>query len=327
MLSSRAVVDVLLPFHNLNSLLIDAINSVLDSQAITLRIVLINDTCEELTLDDLAISRHSGHELIITPPGFKSGYGKSLDRAKAWLDSEYVGLMNSDDLVDPTKFNKQIQQLSAGNFDISITQMKRIDVRNRVSTSIFANSEPLEYSPFFLLLGSYGANATWTMRREIFCRLELDTKACLDWRLALANFSNLNIAYLPEPLYFYRRHSSQTTNSPLTGEQIQDVYIAWTQFALLNGVKLSTMSQFISLATPWGRFWKLDSQEILEGIYEVLRVTSGFPISSQIAIRRILERRMILSFMSMKGSMAARVRCSSLALRGMIPFLKDLIMR
>jgi hypothetical protein len=242
-------VDVLLPFHIDNLYLYECLSSLESSNGVSIRLLLIDD--RENQSSEIDLKGRVFKDLLYLKTAGGLGYGRSLELGSSYIESDHVALMNSDDIIHPDKFLKQISMLDKS--ELSITKMCRIDSRGRKIPSISGDIHSKNYDPLFLILGAYGANATWCMRREWWEKNAIfDSNECLDWRIALKSFGKSKISYTEEPLYFYRKHSLQvTSNRSISPEKMSIVYEFWSAFTENYGLPEVSYSVFNLIATPW----------------------------------------------------------------------------
>jgi glycosyltransferase involved in cell wall biosynthesis len=203
-------VDVLLPFHRNDSYLKKAFDSVCAQSGVRTRVILIDDRKDRSTR--LVLSLRPQDEIISTKDS--SGYGAALEIGSKVIESEFVALMNSDDVSLPTRFAKQLQYLN--NAEVSIARIGRITSKGRQTPSLTGAMTVKEYDVRFLLMGAYGANATWCSHRDWWRKnFFADSLPALDWRIALRSFPGSVIALVPSIEYLYRRHPQQVTQTSL----------------------------------------------------------------------------------------------------------------
>jgi glycosyltransferase involved in cell wall biosynthesis len=241
-------IDVILPFHRDDLHLRRAINSVIQSTNVNLRLILIDDRLNQDSKISLEITKGISVAFAHTKGG--QGYGAALKKGSEFIDSDFVALMNSDDLVHHERF--RIQQESIAGYDLNFTSLIRQNARGQYSKSITGELSYGEFDTSFLFLGAYGANASWFMTREWwFENSFFDDQAALDWRIALSSFQHSRVKYLHKPLYFYTRHKMQSTSRSTTPAQFDVIYEKWAEMhdATLGG--RPSRNIFDLIATPW----------------------------------------------------------------------------
>jgi hypothetical protein len=241
--------DILFPFHRVDKFLAEAIESVNLSNSVNFNLIAIDDRPNQDKDISYLFKSVKNSKILHTSGGL--GYGLSLKLGSEVVEAPYTALFNSDDLIDPLRFRKQLSALE--NSDLSITSLKRINEKGRKSISYSGSITSSRYDPLFLLFGSYGANASWCMHSEWWKKNAFfDSQECLDWRIAMTSFRATNISYLNEPLYFYRKHRSQiTANKKIDSSLMDPVYSKWEEFASSSNIKNSSRNIFDLLATPW----------------------------------------------------------------------------
>ena len=146
---------------------------------------------------------------IVRVNSFGANYESALRAGSNFLESEFVALMNDDDICAIDRFQIQISALRASKADISIGRMKKfgsVSYRPNYNSDFFNR-----YHHFFLLIGPFGANATWMMQRNWWLTRinSIDIKGEWDWGFALKYFPESKYHYTKSTIYFYRQHIDQ----------------------------------------------------------------------------------------------------------------------
>ncbi len=286
-----ADIDVILPFHKLDSYFELALDSLMMSQNVKLRLVLVDDTPAQNFDPTNLISRYSKIELVRTGGG--QGYGVALREGSKFIESEAVALFNSDDLVSPSRFLKQLRALDSA--DLSITSMQRISESGKKSSSLTGEVFSKEFDPIYLLFGSYGANATWAARQNWWKENSFfDSAECLDWRIGLQTFLHTKIHWNSEKLYFYRRHKGQVTSRKQLSDQSMDpVYDSWKAFGAHFGLQELSRSVFKMIATPWLHNEIFSSKDLTNATKELLELVSKKDLEIYTNVNCLIKRRYV----------------------------------
>lgn len=105
-------VSVLLPARNAESTLREAVESVLGQTYRDFELVLIDDGSTDGTLAIMeAFARRDSRVRVITHPNM--GMGASLNHAMANTDAEWVARMDADDVMMPTRLERQVAFVAA----------------------------------------------------------------------------------------------------------------------------------------------------------------------------------------------------------------------
>lgn len=146
---------------------------------------------------------------IIRVNSYGANYETALRAGSVHLKSEFVALMNDDDICAINRFKTQISALRKSKADISIGRMQKFgshSYRPNFNSDFFKR-----YHHLFLLIGPFGANATWMMKRDWWLsRINSSTiKGEWDWGFALKYFPEAKYHYTKSTIYFYRQHIDQ----------------------------------------------------------------------------------------------------------------------
>ena len=313
------MLDVLLPFHRNDEYLYQAVNCFNQSDFKDLNLILIDDRKDDSSeikhLDKLSTT----FNLIKTSGGV--GYGQALKLASNLITSQYVALMNSDDLFSPQRFSVQLETI--GNSDLSICKMKRINSDGQSSRSLIKDLSIRHFNPIYLLFGAYGANATWLSTSEWWRKhVFFDSYSALDWRIALKTFSSTKIEYIAEDLYSYRRHKQQVTGSQNSFMDEDLVYADWNKFSIMNFGSNFSLSLFRTVATPWQSPSTIDWDEVRTFIEAAKKANYSVEVKDQ--LMDLIARRLLLVMRNQRNLLGMPLNAGLLVLKDTFPFLMDL---
>lgn len=286
-------IDVLLPFHRNDDMLRESIASVLASTYRDIRIILIDDRPIP-EQNDKSFGIRSP-KIVLTNTSGQTGYGNALKVGSQMIQSDTVALMNSDDVMLSDRFASQLSELD--QTEICITRMQKISEFGRLIPSVAGDLLNSNFDSSLLILGSYGANATWCMRREWWDKNSFfDHDECLDWRIALRSFDKSQISFIGRPLYLYRKHKGQTTfDRTISHEAILPLFTDWNRFLQNQGLMQGSFEIFSMIATPWNAI-RSPRIEDLDAWLENLHVVVD-SLSSEIksSFSHILARRFLFA--------------------------------
>ena len=304
-------ISVLLPFHRVDEHLYSAVESCLRATGGRVEIVLI-DT-RNSNEPRLVFDNQTDHVLrILNAPN--ADYYSALKIGLDSTTSPYLALMNSDDLVASKRFETQLERLKCSGSDLCITEMRKFsrDI-GRSIPSILGTITFIDYSPELLLLGSYGANATWLFSREwavnndVFVNFGENS----DWKSALKIFPDTKIVWVNEELYYYRLHNLQTTKKIISDHRELECSLKELNEKLGLPV-LSELEHLIMSGVARPRILKgkqKTSQERMMVWCDALIARLCVTAEEKRKMLSIVERRMIIySIFSMKGSQLRKPR-------------------
>ena len=255
-------VDVILPFNKLDDYLLPAIKSVFASLGVQVRLILVDDRLDSSdSIPDLP-----GQNIVILRTA-KRGYGNAISVGLREVSSEFFALMNADDLVHPNRLNHQIRDLVKTNSELSVGRVIKFNNSGIVVSQKLGNLRSRTYSPEALLLGAYGANATWCAKTSVIQEWTFSVKPATDWITALNYFEHTQITYSSSAIYFYRQHSSQVTKSKsYFRNSFQDVYPSWADLCQRLNMPVLDEDTSVLVAAPWAVSVKPSNEKVTASI-------------------------------------------------------------
>ena len=255
-------VDILLPFHSFDTYLDVAIQSVLASEGVSVHLILIDDRPTDKS-DDIH-KRYPEATLLKT---YGIGYYSALNAGQLYLKSDYVGTMNSDDIISPNKLTKQIEKLDKTHSDLCVTHIRKFSGSRGLLSKLGANYSDT-FQPEYLLMGSYFADATWVATRDCWEKyISFGTEKMGDWALALKIFLKLRIIVEPTTHYWYRKHNMQvTSNIDFHKSAGSEIYPNWLFLSEMLGWPELNRNSFGLIASPLSLTDNLTSEDICKTI-------------------------------------------------------------
>jgi hypothetical protein len=289
------LVDVLLPFHRNDIFLKQAVESIMEQQKVSTRLVLIDDRKSN---DEVPKIRLRQQDILLKTLGGQ-GYGRALETGTQAIENPFVAIMNSDDLSLPTRLVSQVESLESS--DVSISGMQRISGEGHRTASITGFGLKSIFDARVLLLGPKGADATWCMHSNWWIKNAFfDDKPALDWRIALQAFPTSQVTLLNTVHYLYRRHVDQVTHKSQSQGVFAEISLSWHRLAKsysLPPVSNETASFF---SQPWILpKHPVNMQEVIEWAQAMLKSLSSQTLRSE--FERILERRFSLALIGKVG--------------------------
>ena len=298
--------DILLPIHRVDNYLRLALTSINNSKGISFRLIIIDDRSDKSEKLYPLVKDFDNLEIIKTAGN--RGYGFALEAGSASVESKAVALANSDDLIDEYKYLKQMTLLEKN--EIVLTNIRRINMAGKPSTSLTGSINCDEYTPSFLLLGSYGADASWCMTTAGWKKYSFfDDKDFLDWRIAMSSFGKSKIGFINEDLYFYRRHPMQISIKNRKVNSVDpSIFRDWEKFARILGMQKISIEMFNFFAIPWAKNTPINFEEAIEFTYSLRDITRNQSIAIQKQIDRLIQRRFLLQLGNENLSLSDRFR-------------------
>jgi glycosyltransferase involved in cell wall biosynthesis len=315
-------IDVILPFHRLDAHFRDAVESLKATTGVSFRVIAVDD--REDKSQSLKSFLEGLRDVVIVKTNGGTGYGSALSLGSKFILSDAVALFNSDDLMTQDRLKVQIKSLE--NFDLSFSKLQNISKKGTKIPSLLGNINSNRFDPLYLLLGSYGANASWVMRADWWNQNAFfDSHECLDWRIALNSFNSSKVKMELKPLYSYRKHPGQYTKSNnLLTVDMEPVYKAWEKFATDYDLAAPRFI-FDVIATPWLHSSRTAWSDFYPWVQRFLRVASVNTPDAVLDLHRLLQRRSLFAAGSTNINLVNRLIYLSFGAREAPSLTGDLI--
>lgn len=227
-ISNQAKISVLIPVCNVAKYLPQCLESVIAQTMKELEIICINDGSTDNSLDIIKhYAEKDNRVLIIDKPN--SGYGDSMNAGLKKASGEYIGIVESDDFIDKTMFDKLYSLSYNGTVDVIKSNFYNYYDDGisapRADVDIDRIKIPTTKKPFTLKqngLFSWGHPSVWSAiyRREFVVENNIHFIAAKGggWVDNPFYYETLcaakSVMWLNKPLYYYRK-TNPTSSSNL----------------------------------------------------------------------------------------------------------------
>ena len=257
-LNQELQVDVILPFHRIDQLLFQALDSIDKSKKIQPHIILIDDRKNKEASPQLKSKlKLLSRSHITYLENFNHGYGNAINLGLTKVKNPWVALMNSDDLISENRFYEQILAIELTNSDGAICKLTKFKTFRCIHVpSILGKISTKNYNSSYLLIGAYGADATLVLKAEKFLNLKFsDAELCADWITAFSVYPKLRLVGVSTAEYFYRIHTSQSSNLKVTSNNtlMKKIFTSWSELNASLGLPSVGFNEFVFIAAPWLR--------------------------------------------------------------------------
>jgi glycosyltransferase involved in cell wall biosynthesis len=296
-------VDVLIPFHQIDNNLTQAIKSVISSQGIETRIIAVNDTNLKVKPESIGLRNTD-----ILVPSKSNGYIGALSTGVAIATAQNVAFLDSDDLYHPTKLRKQLDLLSASGADLVTCRIAKFssDASKSVKGYALGDFPDVLTQSELLIFGSYGADSSILINREklqnTWDKHSNFPPHLADYGWLLATVADLNCQHLAEFLYFYRSHPAQMSRKSNLKQDWKMLHQFWLENLYKNIPRNLEFSSGISTSVTQSivfpfSFPNLSLRERLDAILLLKKIESGLihnhPACKK-SIQGIIETRISL---------------------------------
>lgn len=275
------LVSVLVPAYNHEQYVEETLQSVVDQTYENIELIVINDGSTDRTGGVI-------EEFIERNPGFRityleqtnEGICKTLNRGLKYAKGKYVALLSSDDIWTPYKIVKQVQ-LMERNDNIGLVFSDHYFLRVREITNIRATDYKPNIRRCFiksiqnvnmyemLMTEDIIPALTVLMRRDCVDKLggfdaELSAE---DFDMWLRMAKEFPIAYIDEPLAYYRIHETNVSNKAMNARAIKLIMkILRKQYR-----EEPLRNQHFKVAYLFVRFWLTLASNRLKRVFLILR--------------------------------------------------------
>ena len=221
-------VSIGLPFYNSEQFLLDAIKSVFAQTHQEWELILVDDGSTDKSLD---IARSIDDPRVrVYSDGKNKRLATRLNEINSLAKYDIVARMDADDLMDTDRIRKQLECLMehpeldlVGTGVCSLTDDGEPVGIRRVSPNHHITEKALLAGQAGIVHASILGRKEWFMRN----RYREDLPKSQDTNLWIRSFSkdDLNIAIIPEPLYYYREDGNVTANKLLLAYRVGRISI------------------------------------------------------------------------------------------------------
>ena len=226
-------VSVIIPCFNKEKFVGKAIESVLAQVYTDYEIIVINDGSTD---DSQRVLQNYSSRIIILKHQncCNKGQSCSLNLALNFSNSEYISILDADDLFLPNKLKVLVDFLDL-NESVYVVYSNgfAIDENGNILYNIYKLNHREISDPNNLLLDCYILPTNGVFRRRLLAQSGLfdeSLRAAQDHDFALRLFENSRVAYIDEPLFMYRRHANSISFKSAKTRWINGYYILWKAF-------------------------------------------------------------------------------------------------
>ena len=240
MSSEKTKVSVCIPNYNYGRFIRDAIQSVLDQTYKDFELIIV-DNCSTDNSEEV-IKSFSDPRIRFYKNEKNIGFVKNLNKCLSLASGEYISILHSDDMYLPNMLEKEAKILDSNpNVGFVYSSVKIINKDGIVTE---------DYRPFDkhyiingeeefkrLVLGNYIRTPTVMVRQKCYTVLggyNEENPFPSDWEMWLRIALNYDVAFISEPLAYYRIHDESNTN-----RVIQMNLVGMEEYKMLKNVFLN----------------------------------------------------------------------------------------
>lgn len=213
-------VSVICSVYNNEKYIHQCVDSILSQSLQNIELILIDNGCTDnctKIIDEYAI-KDNRVVAVHNPKG--STYGKALNQGIAMARGDYIGIVESDDFVSSTMYEKLYDQITKFSADVALCSFTRLLPESKQANEI----KLLEYAPKNRLFSIkdnprmfYLHPCIWAKlyKKDILIKIKFDeNERYLDQPFLASLFMTTNkLVCVPEYLYFYRQDNPQSSSA------------------------------------------------------------------------------------------------------------------
>lgn len=301
---SSIPVTVIMSVHNGRRFLSAAVNSILHQTFRDFEFIIINDGSTE-PVDDIIEGIFDSRIIYIKQRNV--GLTRSLNRAIDMSHGEYVARMDSDDVSDATRLEKQLRQVEINpELDMVGTFFDIIGENDKLIRSRALLTDPL-YRLWRLQFHNNYAHGSMMMKKSSVQRIgkyNVALKYAQDYDLWRRLSGKCNTMIIPEALYRYRMVDDSAQASVRNYDEQLGAAITISNNSLRTSVDDLTEEELIQVRSV---YWNFQSPTVTkDGLGLIPRLFEGF-------CRRYgltdSERKMVWAMI--EHDLAQRMECES----------------
>jgi glycosyltransferase involved in cell wall biosynthesis len=210
-------VTVILPVYNAEKYLKEAIDSILNQTYTDFELLLINDGSTDSS-EKIILSYNDPRIIYIKNEGNKGlifSLNKGIDLAKG----DYIARMDADDISMPERLEKQLNYLEENkNVEVVASTVKYIDDAGKIAGNWKLDNQTTDVKTIrkWMPRENCIAHPSVMGKKELLSRFKYNPNQLniedYDLWMRLLNTGAI-IAKIPEPLLYYRVHSSSVTQA------------------------------------------------------------------------------------------------------------------
>ena len=236
MQNKQPKVSIIIPCYNVERYVRECVESVLNQSLRDIEIIIINDGSTDSTGEILREFAKSDSRIVLIEQE-NGGYGVAVNKGIAKAQGEYIGIVESDDFINPTMYEKLYAKAQETDTEVvkcnffvydskSVTKNHTFNPKfqdlNLALDSAFNPRE--EFKQIFLFHASVWANLYESKFIKGLKFFE-STKVYQDFPFAMEVLAKTNkMAIIKEPLYHYRMEINQGNSTQfITPERLMQM--------------------------------------------------------------------------------------------------------
>lgn len=264
-------VSILVPCYNVEKYLPECLDSIVGQTLRDIEIICINDGSKDSTLDIIkSYAKHDKRIVVIDKEN--EGYGKSMNRGLDAATGEYVGIVESDDWVEPDAFETLYNAAKKNKADMVKADFVFFDNDTRVETPCWSIGIADELREKVFCPTEQNPEIIWTGHPSIWTCL-YSNKMITDNNIRFATtpgaaFQDMGFKpktfaaskrffYLPRVVLHYRKHANNSDKNNGKIFAVSDAHDDTDKWLAENMPKSKKLNQIMNQCRFSNYVWNL----------------------------------------------------------------------
>jgi hypothetical protein len=197
----------------------------LDLNSESYEIILVDDSIGQ-------ICKVSQKNLKIVKTGGGKGASRALELGARSAKFQFCAIQDDDDPYVEGRVSEQIQRLLSSGMVYCVAPIVKVTPSGKILPQPLGLTNYENYSTNWLLLGSYGGDASlvWDQKKSGPLNLPKNIDNFGDWVWALENLWDTNTTHSTQTRYLYTQHSGQLTRRQKNTEsEFSTLFYSWAK--------------------------------------------------------------------------------------------------
>ena len=208
----NGLVSVVMPVHNGEKFLSEAIESVLKQTYTNFELLVIENCSSDKSVEIIKLYKDTRIKLIIEKD---CGQIQAYNRGFKEANGELIFIHDQDDISSPERFEKQIKCMIENDVDICGSSFSLIDKSAKIVGEIINPTTNQRIKEELLYKNSIIFNSTVCIRKSVFEKIgyfDVQFFPSADYEFYLRGLDFFRYGNVLDVLYFWRRHREQISN-------------------------------------------------------------------------------------------------------------------
>lgn len=206
------LVSIIMPSYNCGEYVEDTIRSVQAQTYENWEIIFMDDCSTDDTVKQVAELREKDSRIKLFHNKFNSGAAVSRNNALQEAKGRWIAFLDSDDLWEPEKLEKQVKFMEVNGYDFSYTGYQEIDSEGALTGVVVSGPKHVTKAGMFAFCWPGCLTVMYDATKVGLIQIE-DIKKNNDYAMWLKVCQKADCYLLPEVLAKYRRGRSGSVSS------------------------------------------------------------------------------------------------------------------